>query len=112
MSGPTRPISPRQFELTLGCEKARRGYTDLEDAQAAIRLDALFQRLPDELKRRDDADETKKKRQGQAQEAANRRLVAERTLQRRVAVQDCAATGLCSEGITPERGRLPSVRRR
>jgi Flp pilus assembly protein TadD len=50
----------RQFELTITCEKAKRGYTGLDGAQAAIRLDALFQRLPDELKRRDDADEKKK----------------------------------------------------
>jgi transglutaminase-like putative cysteine protease/Flp pilus assembly protein TadD len=50
----------RQFELTLKCEKAKRGYTGLDGAQAAIRLDGLFQRLPDELKERDDADEKKK----------------------------------------------------
>ena len=50
----------RQFELTLKCEKAKRGYTGLDGAQAAIRLDGLFQRLPDELKKRDDADEKKK----------------------------------------------------
>jgi len=50
----------RQFELTLICEKAKRGYTGLDGAQAAIRLDALFQRLPEELKRREDADEKKK----------------------------------------------------
>jgi len=50
----------RQFELTLTCEKAKRGYTGLDGAQAAIRLDALFQRLPEELKRRDDADDKKK----------------------------------------------------
>ena len=50
----------RQFELTLTCEKAKRGYTGLDNAQAAIRLDALFQRLPDELRRRDDADEKNK----------------------------------------------------
>ena len=51
----------RQFELTLVCDKAKRGYTDLDSAQAAIRLDALFQRLPDELRRREDADDKKKK---------------------------------------------------
>jgi transglutaminase-like putative cysteine protease/Flp pilus assembly protein TadD len=51
----------RQFELTLVGEKARRGYTGLDGAQAAIILDWLFQRLPDELKRRDDADDKKKK---------------------------------------------------
>ena len=50
----------RQFELTLGADKARRGYTDLNSAQAAIRVDGLFVRLPDELKRKDDSDEKKK----------------------------------------------------
>jgi tetratricopeptide (TPR) repeat protein len=51
----------RQFELTLTCEKAKRGYTGLDGAQAAIRLDAMFARLPDELRHRDDADDKKKK---------------------------------------------------
>ncbi len=50
----------RQFELTITCVKVKRGYTGLDSAQAAIRLDALFAQLPDELKRRDDADEKKK----------------------------------------------------
>jgi transglutaminase-like putative cysteine protease/Flp pilus assembly protein TadD len=50
----------RQFELTLACEKAKRGYTDLDSAQAAIRLDGLFSRLPDDLERKDDAEEKKK----------------------------------------------------
>ena len=50
----------RQFELTLACEKARRGYTELDSAQAAIRVDSLFARLPDELKRKDDSEEKKK----------------------------------------------------
>ena len=49
----------RQFELTIACEKAKRGFTNLEDAQVAIRVDRLFQMLPDELKRKDDADEKK-----------------------------------------------------
>jgi len=49
----------KQFELTIGCEKAKRGYTDLDSAVAAIRLDSLFQRLPDDLKRKDDPDEKK-----------------------------------------------------
>jgi tetratricopeptide (TPR) repeat protein len=49
----------RQFELTLAAEKAKRGYTELDSAQAAIRLDGLFQRLPDELRRKDDAEEKK-----------------------------------------------------
>jgi len=51
----------RQFELTIACEKAKRGYTDLDSAVAAIRLEALFLRLPDDLKRRDDSDDKKKK---------------------------------------------------
>jgi tetratricopeptide (TPR) repeat protein/transglutaminase-like putative cysteine protease len=50
----------RQFELTLTCEKAKRGYTGLDNAVAAIRLESLFGQLPGELKRRDDADEKKK----------------------------------------------------
>ena len=50
----------KQFELTLQCEKARRGYTDLDNAIAAIRLDTLFQQLPDDLKHKDDSDEKKK----------------------------------------------------
>jgi len=50
----------KQFELTLACEKAKRGYTDLDSAVAAIRVDSLFARLPDELKRKDDSEEKKK----------------------------------------------------
>ena len=49
-----------QFELTLQCDKARRGYTDLDNAMAAIRVETLFQQLPDDLKRKDDSDEKKK----------------------------------------------------
>jgi tetratricopeptide (TPR) repeat protein/transglutaminase-like putative cysteine protease len=45
------------FRLTIACEKAKRGYTELESAQAAIRVDRLFQFLPDELKQKDDSDE-------------------------------------------------------
>ncbi len=47
------------FELTIACDKAKRGFTNLEDAQVAIRVDRLFQMLPDELKRKDDSDEKK-----------------------------------------------------
>ncbi|MFY9854315.1 MAG: DUF3857 domain-containing protein, partial [Terracidiphilus sp.] len=50
----------RQFELKLVAEKAKRGYTDLDSAVAAIRLEGLFQRLPDDLKRKDDAEDKKK----------------------------------------------------
>ena len=49
----------RPFQLTIACEKAKRGYTDLESAQAAIRVDRLFQFLPDELKQKDNPDEKK-----------------------------------------------------
>jgi tetratricopeptide (TPR) repeat protein/transglutaminase-like putative cysteine protease len=51
----------KQFELTLQCEKARRGFTDLDSALAAIRVDTLFQQLPEDLKRKDDTEEKKKK---------------------------------------------------
>ena len=47
------------FKLTIACEKARRGYTELESAQAAIRVDRMFQFLPDELKHKDDSEEKK-----------------------------------------------------
>jgi len=50
----------KQFELTLGCEKARRGYTDLTNAVAAIRVEALFGNLPAELQRKDPAADKKK----------------------------------------------------
>jgi len=53
----------RPFELTISCAKARRGYTDLSNAVAAIRLEAIFFRLPDELRRKEDADEKKKEEQ-------------------------------------------------
>ena len=53
----------RQFELTISCNKARRGYTDLSNGVAAIRLDAIFFRLPEDLRRREDADEKKKQEQ-------------------------------------------------
>ena len=47
------------FELTIACGKAKRGFTNLEDAQVAIRVDRMFLMLPDELKRKDDSDEKK-----------------------------------------------------
>lgn len=50
----------KQFELTIACDKARRGFTDLDNAMAAIRVDALFQQLPEDLKRKEDLDAKKK----------------------------------------------------
>jgi tetratricopeptide (TPR) repeat protein/transglutaminase-like putative cysteine protease len=47
------------FELTIACDRAKRGFTNLEDAQVAIRVDRMFQMLPDELKRKDNSDEKK-----------------------------------------------------
>ena len=47
------------FELTIACDKAKRGFTNLEDAQVAIRVDRMFQMLPDELKHKDDIEEKK-----------------------------------------------------
>lgn len=62
----TDPIDLSQpFALTLACEKAKRGYTDLDSAVAAIRIESIFQNLPNDLQHRDDSDE-KKKQDGEA----------------------------------------------
>ena len=50
----------KQFELTLKCEKAKRGFTDLDNAIAAIRVETLFQQLPEELKHREEPNDKKK----------------------------------------------------
>ncbi len=49
----------KQFELTISCEKAKRGYTGLTDAEAAIRYEALFFRIPEDLTRKEDASKKK-----------------------------------------------------
>ena len=49
----------KQFELTIACEKAKRGYTGLTDAEAALRYEALFFRLPDELTHKEDTEKKK-----------------------------------------------------
>jgi len=56
-SDPTDITKP--FELVLESGKARRGYTGLEGAGAAIRLDGLFSELPEELQKREDAEDSK-----------------------------------------------------
>jgi transglutaminase-like putative cysteine protease/tetratricopeptide (TPR) repeat protein len=43
----------RPFQLVIEADKAKRGATDLESALAAIRLESLFSRLPNELQRRE-----------------------------------------------------------
>lgn len=43
----------QQFQLVLESSDAKRGLTDLESAVAAIRLESLFDRLPQELQRRE-----------------------------------------------------------
>jgi tetratricopeptide (TPR) repeat protein/transglutaminase-like putative cysteine protease len=55
----------QSFRLTLDCDKARRGITELENAQAAIRLDAIFHLLPDDLKVKEDPNARKKDSFGQ-----------------------------------------------
>jgi len=47
----------KQFQLTLEASKARRGFTELESAVAAIRVETLFNRLPDELREREKEEE-------------------------------------------------------
>jgi len=49
----------RPFELVLESKQAKRGFTDLESAVAAIRLDTLFLRLPAELQRKESEEEKK-----------------------------------------------------
>jgi Flp pilus assembly protein TadD len=39
----------KQFQLVLEAGKAKRGVTDLDNAAAAIRIEALFERLPNDL---------------------------------------------------------------
>jgi len=46
----------KPFELVLTCNRAKRGSTDLGVAVAAIRLEAIFDRLPDDLKTRQAAE--------------------------------------------------------
>ncbi|HEV2304271.1 MAG TPA: DUF3857 and transglutaminase domain-containing protein [Candidatus Acidoferrales bacterium] len=43
----------KPFELTLVCDHAKRGFTDLDSAVAAIRLDGLFSDLPVDLRQRE-----------------------------------------------------------
>ncbi len=45
------------FELVLESDKAKRGFTDLESAVAAVRLDGLFYELPGELQKREEPEE-------------------------------------------------------
>lgn len=49
----------RSFELVLESKKAKRGFSELDSAGAAIRFDTLFQRLPAELQRKESDDEKK-----------------------------------------------------
>jgi transglutaminase-like putative cysteine protease/Flp pilus assembly protein TadD len=43
----------KQFSLTLGVARGKRGTTDLSEAVAAIRLEGIFTRLPSDLQQRD-----------------------------------------------------------
>jgi transglutaminase-like putative cysteine protease/tetratricopeptide (TPR) repeat protein len=43
----------KQFELILECDRAKRGFTDLNVAVAAIRFDTLFNALPSDLRQRE-----------------------------------------------------------
>lgn len=47
------------FQLTLESKKARRGFTELDSAVAAIRLESLFDRLPVELRQREPEEDKK-----------------------------------------------------
>jgi transglutaminase-like putative cysteine protease/tetratricopeptide (TPR) repeat protein len=47
----------KQFQLLLEASSARRGNTDLDSAVAAIRLESLFYKLPEELQEREKEEE-------------------------------------------------------
>ena len=47
----------KQFRLSVEATKARRGYTELDSATVAIRLESLFYKLPDELQEREKKEE-------------------------------------------------------
>jgi len=55
-SDPTDFSKP--FEIVVETKKAKRGITELDTAVAAIRLEGLFYRLPEELQRRESSDDT------------------------------------------------------
>ncbi len=63
----------KPFQLTLEARKARRGFTDLQDAVAAIRLESLFERLPETLLRR----EPEKEKNGEVGEKPRKQRVAD-----------------------------------
>jgi tetratricopeptide (TPR) repeat protein/transglutaminase-like putative cysteine protease len=52
----------KPFQLTIACDKAKRGYTELESAQVAIRVDRLFEFLPAELQQKDNSGESGEKK--------------------------------------------------
>ncbi len=66
----------RQFQLTLEMNRSKRGFTDIDNAGAAIRRESLFARLPGQLQqkeqdeKKDDAGKAKKKRTSDYQIAA------------------------------------------
>jgi tetratricopeptide (TPR) repeat protein len=47
----------RPFQLVLESSKAKRGFTELDSAVAAIRLESIFSLLPDELQKREEPEE-------------------------------------------------------
>jgi tetratricopeptide (TPR) repeat protein/transglutaminase-like putative cysteine protease len=49
----------KQFQLVIEAKNARRGFTELDSAVVAVRLETLFNRLPAELQRRETEDEKK-----------------------------------------------------
>ncbi len=54
----------QQFVLTLECDHARRGSTEFTNAAAAIRLEALFNPLPAELREAEKEDDAKAEKGG------------------------------------------------
>jgi transglutaminase-like putative cysteine protease len=77
-----------QFELVLESDRAKRGFTDLEIAVAAIRLDGLFYRLPVELRER------------QKNDSVGPLACDEHDVAEAVGVELCHCSEVCGEDFT------------
>ncbi len=87
------------FELVLESNRAKRGVTDLEVAAAAIRFDALFNRLPSDLQQREKEDDPK------ADSSSGKKLHKKRTADYQIAeafVTEWQYTVVPPAGFTPK----------
>ena len=88
------------FELVLESDKAKRGFTDLESAVAAVRLDGLFYELPGELQKREEPEE-KPVRLHETEKETHGRLSIAQSVCGRVAIQDRPPAGVSTRSPSP-----------